>query len=377
VADWCDPDAPDIVGVVTYATGASAPNATPTVLTVIGDAELSANVDRVVAAVGARAVAAAAPGRRNWLSAAAVILDDQGARRCVAAAVPRRDGVLLVATGEPSPPVWTAAVDVGAGHVCVLPAQEAVLVRRLAEAVDSGAAAGRCGPVVGVVGGRGGAGASVFAAALAACADNALLIDTDPCGGGIDLLLGGEAAPGLRWPDLQLHNGRLAWSALREVLPRRDGVSILSGTRAFHEIDPGALAAVLDAGRRGGVAVICDLPRHLSPAALCAVQCADLVAVLTSCDVRSAAAASGLVTALSRVNPNVGLVVRGPSPGGLRAVEVAAAAAAPLLASMRAEHQLAQQLEHGGLRLGRRSPLAGAARRVLDVVHRHTSGRAA
>jgi hypothetical protein len=134
---------------------------------------------------------------------------------------------------------------------------------------------------------------------------------------------------------------------------------------------------VLDAGRRGGVAVICDLPRHLSPAALCAVQCADLVAVLTSCDVRSAAAASGLVTALSRVNPNVGLVVRGPSPGGLRAVEVAAAAAAPLLASMRAEHQLAQQLEHGGLRLGRRSPLAGAARRVLDVVHRHTSGRAA
>ncbi len=373
--DWCCPRMPDIVGPVTYAAPSGAPSTARSVLTVIDDPELAGNVDRVVAAVGARAVGAAAPSRRSWLAAAAVIVDEQGARRCVQSAVPRRDGVLLVATGEPSTPVWQAAVAIGAGQVCGLPGQEAALVRNLAEAVDTGA--GRHGPVIAVVGGRGGAGASVFAAALAGCAVQALLVDTDPCGGGIDLLLGGEAVPGLRWPDLRVHAGRLGWSALSEVLPRRGGVSVLSGTRSFHEIEAGALAAVLDAGRRGGVSVICDIPRQLSPATLCAVQGADLVVVLTSCDVRGAAAASGLVAALTTINPNIGLVVRGPSPGGLRAREVAAAASVPLLASMRPEHQLAQQLEHGGLRLGRRSPLAGAARRVLDVVHRHKAIRAA
>ena len=360
-----------------YATRAGALNAAPAVLTVIGDPELSDDVDRVVAAVGGRAVGVAEPSRRNWLSAAAVILDERGAHQCLRAGVPRRDGVVLVTTGEPGTRVWTAAIDVGAGHVCVLPAQEAEVVRHLAEAVESGSAGGRPGRVVAVVGARGGAGASVLAATLAVCAGDALLVDIDPCGGGIDLLLGGEAVPGLRWPDLQVHSGRLGWSALRDVLPRCRGVSILSGTRSFHEVDPGPLAAVLDAGRRGGVTVICDVPRQLGPAAGCALQCADLVVVVTSCDVRGAAAAAGLATMLTTVNPNVGLVVRGPSPGGLRAREIAAAAATPLLAAMRPEPQLAQQLERGGLRLRRRSPLVGAARRVVDVVHRHKVGRVA
>jgi secretion/DNA translocation related CpaE-like protein len=345
-------------------------------LTVISDPALSGSVDRVVAAVGARAIGSATPSRRSWLSAAAIILDEPGARRCVASGFPRRDGVLLVDAAEPSTRVWSAAVDVGAGHVCTLPAQEATVVGHLAEAVESGSAGGRPGRLVAVVGGRGGAGASVFAAALADCAGDALLVDIDPCSGGVDLLLGSEDMPGLRWPDLQLHTGRLGWSALRDVLPRRGGVSILSGTRSFHEVDPGALAAVLDAGRRGGT-VICDLPRQLGPAALCALQCADLVVVVTSCDVRGVAAAAGLVRALNTVNPNIGLVVRGPSPGGLRAREVSAAITVPLLASMRPEPQLAQQLEQGGLRLPRRSPLAVAARNVLTVLHRYPTGRAA
>ncbi|HVQ99042.1 MAG TPA: helicase, partial [Mycobacterium sp.] len=65
------------------------------------------------------------------------------------------------------------------------------------------------------------------------------------------------------------------------------------------------------------------------------------------------------------------LVVRGPSPGGLRAAEVAATAGISLLASMRAEPRIAEQLEHGGLRLRRRSALAAAARRVLAMLPAH------
>lgn len=317
------------------------------------------------------------PSRRGWQAAVAVVVDEDGARSCVQAGLPRRDAVLVVCAGEPSADLWAAAVALGGQQVCALPAQEAELVRHLAEAVQSGSSGGRSGRVISVTAGRGGAGASVFAAALALSAGDALLIDLDPCGGGIDLVLGGETVPGLRWPDLRVHSGRLAWPELRDVLPRCHGVSLLSGTRSFHDIEPVALAAVLDAGRRGGVTVLCDTPRQLTPAAACALQESDLAVVVTSCDVRGAAAAAAVVSALHSVIPATGLVVRGPSPGGLLAREVAAVASAPLLAAMRPESALAQRLERGGLRLRRRSPLAAAARTVLEISHRGQLGRAA
>ena len=348
----------------------------PFVLMVVSDSELAAGTERIAAAVGARTVRNQTPSRRGWLAAAAIVVDEAGAIRCARAGLPRRDGVVLVGADQPSATSWAAAIEIGAQHLCALPAQEAELVRHVAGAMESGPLAGRGGPVLAVAAGRGGAGASVFSAALGASADDALLVDLDSCGGGLDLVLGCESVPGLRWPELQVHSGRLSWVALREVLPRRQGVSILSGTRSFHDIDPGAVAAVVDAGRRGGATVVCDIPRQPSPAAICALQFADLVVVVTSCDVRAIAATTAMLSILRSVNPAVGLVVRGPSPGGLVAKEVADAAEAPLLAAMRPEPMLAQRLEQGGLRLRRRSPLTRAAGAVLDVVHRNR-GRAA
>jgi hypothetical protein len=70
-------------------------------------------------------------------------------------------------------------------------------------------------------------------------------------------------------------------------------------------------------------------------------------------------------------------VVRGPAPGGLRSGDVADIVGLPLLAAMRPQPQLAAALEHGGLRLGRRSPLAAAARRVLTVLHQNPRVNAA
>jgi hypothetical protein len=84
--------------------------------------------------------------------------------------------------------------------------------------------------------------------------------------------------------------------------------------------------------------------------------------------VRGCAAAAAIVPALSAINPNVGLVVRGPAPGGLRSPEVARIVGLPLLAAMRSQPGLAATLERGGLRLRRRAPLAVAARRVLAVL---------
>ena len=315
--------------------------------------------------------------RKTWSAAAAVVLDEMAADRCGRAALPRRTHVSVLTATEATTATWAAAVTVGAQHVLKLPEQEGELVRELAEAAESARDKGLSrlrGDVVAVIGGCGGAGASLFAVALAQAANDALLVDLDPWGGGIDLLVGGETTPGLRWPDLALQNGRLNWSAVREALPRHRGISLLSGTRRGYELDAGPVDAVVDAGRRGGVTIVCDLPRRLTDATQTALDTADLVIVISPCDVRACAATATIAPVLATMNPNLGLVVRGPSPGGLRAAEVADIAGLPLLASMRAQPRLAEQLEHGGLRLRSRSALGAAARRVLAVLPRAGSG---
>lgn len=346
-------------------------------LAVLADPGLRRDLDRVAAAVGVRVVhAGGVVSRKTWSAAAAVVLDEAAADSCARAALPRRLHVIVLTAADPANPTWAAAVAVGAGLVLRLPEQERDLVGALAEAAESSRDDGSRGEVLAVIGGCGGAGASSLAVALAQATTDALLVDLDPWGGGIDLLLGAESVPGLRWPDLALQGGRLNWSSVRAALPRHRGVSVLSGTRFGYELAAAPVQAIVDAGRRGAVTVICDLPRRLTDAAQAALDAADLVVVVSRCDVRACAATGALAPVLGAVNPNVGLVVRGPSPGGLRAGEIADITGLPLLASMRAEPRLAEQVERGGLRVGRRPALAAAAREVLAVLPRASSGPA-
>ena len=194
-----------------------------------------------------------------------------------------------------------------------------------------------------------------------------MLVDLDPWAGGIDLLVGAETARGCAGRTWRCEVAAELVGGARRV-PRHRGISLLSGSRRGHELDAGAVQAVIDAGRRGGATVVCDLPRRMTNAVETALETADLVVLVSPCDVRACAATATIAPVLAAINPNVGLVVRGPSPGGLRADEVATIAGVPLLASMRPHPRLAEQLEHGGLRFGRRSALAAAARRVLAVL---------
>lgn len=380
--DWCPTPWTPHGGWVTVFSGPGGPSGSHPVgsgvLAMLTDPGLRDELDRVAAAVGVRVVHLGGRhpvSRKTWSAAAAVVLDHAAADRCGRLPLPRRTHVSVLTGTEAATATWAAAITVGAQHVLRMPEQEGELVRELAEAAESARDDGICGAVVAVIGGRGGAGASLFAVALAQAAADALLVDLDPWAGGIDLLVGGETAPGLRWPDLALQGGRLNWSAVRAALPRPRGISVLSGTRRGYELDAGPVDAVIDAGRRGGVTVVCDLPRRLTDATQAALDAADLVVLVSPCDVRACAAAATMAPVLTAINPNLGLVVRGPSPGGLRAAEVADVAGVPLLASMRAQPRLAEQLEHGGLRLRRRSVLASAARRVLGVLPRAGSGR--
>jgi secretion/DNA translocation related CpaE-like protein len=345
------------------------------VLAVIDDQALNIDIDRVAAAAGLKVVRTSDPSsRRVWTSAAAILLDAEAARRCSERGLPRRARVLVVSHEDPGPAQWEAAVAVGAQRVLMLPTHERELMAVLSEAADIPPDGGARGPVVAVLAGRGGAGASVFATALAQAGAESLLIDGDPWGGGLDLVLGSETEPGLRWPDLSLAGGRLGYPALRDALPRRHGVSVLSGSRVLsgghssNDIDALPLGAVIDAGSRAGVTVVCDVARQPTPASDTALAAADLVVLITTADVRSCAAAAATAQWATAANPNVGVVVRGPSPGGLRPIDVARIVGLPVLASMRPEPGIQPRLERGGLMLRRRSPLTGATRKILGVL---------
>lgn len=348
------------------------------VLALITEPALRADIDRVAAAAGIPVVHAAEPSSRKvWTAAAAVLVDPQAAQRCLELALPRRERVVLVQHAQPAAEHWRAAMSIGAAQLITLPQQDGELVVLLSDAAEATTDGARRGHVVAVIAGRGGAGASTFAAALGMCAPAALLVDADPWSGGLDLLVGAEHAPGVRWPDLALRGGRVSYDAVREALPRRGTVTVLASGRTDVEIDPAALDAVVEAGRRAGTTVVCDLPRRATVAAETALDAADLVVLVATAEVRACAAATAMATWLTGINPNVGVVVRGPAPGGLRAVEVAVGIGLPLLAAMRPQPGLPAALERGGLRVPRRSPLAAAARRVLAVLPEQPAAAAA
>ncbi|SIP66800.1 conserved hypothetical protein [Mycobacterium tuberculosis] len=69
------------------------------------------------------------------------------------------------------------------------------------------------------------------------------MVDLDPWAGGIDLLVGGETAPGLRWPDLALQGGRLNWSAARAACSTVPAASAATaGPRSLSGVTAGPAA---------------------------------------------------------------------------------------------------------------------------------------
>lgn len=363
-------------------------------LVLVRDERLRAEVRRVAAAAERVTDERAMPvGRHAWAGAGMVILDTAAAGAAAVAGFPRRAGVVLVTEGEPAVPDWQAATVVGAERVVALPAGAVTLVEQFAEHAESRTGEGA---VVAVVGAGGGAGASTLAAATALrgaarrVRRETVLIDGAPLDGGIDLVLGMENVPGLRWPDLIIEDGRVSAAALHSALPvGAPGLAVLSCGRArpangavqgrsradsvsvghaFVGLAPAAVRAVIESGREAGDLVVCDVSCERGPAADAMLDAADLVVLVVPARLRAIAAAEVVAAYLGERNPNRGLVVRGPAPGGLRGAEVAELLGLPLLAAVRGQAGLASRLERGGLSVRRRGPLRDAADAVLAMV---------
>jgi secretion/DNA translocation related CpaE-like protein len=320
---------------------------------------------RWCAAVGAAPQVATdlAAVRRGWRSAAAVLVGDDLVDELARASLPRREHVVVVAR-EPDR-WWPAAVAIGAEAVCAATDQERV-VDLLSAALDGTGEA--C--VVAVVAGAGGAGASTLTAALGVAAGRRamrpLVLDADPWGGGLDLVLGAERADGVRWDDFGSTRGRLDAGSLGDVLPARDGVSHLTWAHGTPRRLPRAWPTVLSAAVRAFDLVAIDLPRHLGEAGGEIVGRSVLTLLVVPEEIAAASAARHVATELRHSAPSVGLVtVSRPSGIGPGAVEDALEM--PVLARIRPDRRLRAAIDRGR-GPGRSRSLRRASETILDAL---------
>lgn len=298
-----------------------------------------------------------------WREAGTVVVAGELAEQVAAAAPPPRPGVFLVGADTDVLAAWSAPLSAG---VIPLPDGGAWLGAVLAD--------GRTrfsGPVVAVLGGSGGVGASTLAAALAQVAAEqtqaSALIDVDPLGGGLDLLLGAERVSGWRWPRLESAGGRLG--DLRSYLPVVEGVSLVSMARgqAF-DLSREPLAAIVAALRGWHSLVVLDVGRSGGAATREALRLAGRQLLVVSASVRSVAAARQVVAAyeLDRAE----LVVR-TGRGALESSLVAEAVGLPILGELPADRRLVEAAESGepparGVRRGYRRAVTALLRQLMS-----------
>ncbi len=299
-----------------------------------------------------------------WGAADLVLVGTDLAREVAALAPPRRPGVHVVGLG-PGEGAFRDAVDLGAGSVIDLPGAAAWLVDVLSD-VGERASPGR---VVGVVGGSGGAGATTLACALTqwyAARGPALLVDADPLGPGLDRLLGMEDTPGVRWEGLSETSGRVGAKALRESVPRRGRLGVLTWSGLRRGLDLPTVRRILPSAARGHDLVVLDLARQGGAALAELVDRCDDLLVVTPATVPGLAATARLVADLGREGRagRAGLVVRPGSVGDTDAEQVTGL---PVVAVVGDQRGLAASVDRGLGPLAGRGPLARAARDLLEA----------
>lgn len=322
---------------------------------------------RLCAAVGVTPVVArdTVAARKSWKAAPAVLVCADLAAALARLDLPRRDGVVVI--GHAVDGLWPDAVLLGAERVCAVPVEQDVVVEMLANAVEGHGEA--C--TVSVMGGSGGAGATTVAASLvlagARSGLDSLLLDADPLGGGIDLVLGHEGVEGMRWRDLDRTDGRVSGDSLRQVLPSKAGVDTLSWDRGEPvDVHPSSVQSVLAAASRTYDLVVVDLPRRFEPVTEDVLGRSVLTVLIVPEDIHALSASARVLDRLHRHTGNIALLTRA-RPGGIGSAIVGETLGLPVLGRLRHERRLHTTLDDGD-GPGRSRSLRSGCSAVLEAL---------
>ncbi len=326
-------------------------------LFVTADASLRDDLERLAAAAGVTPVFATdeSSALHGWSAAPVVLVGVELLTAVTRLSPPRRAGVQVVAGGPVLDEVFRAALALGAETVAELPRSAGWLTELLA---DIGDQAPRDCLTLGVIGGAGGAGATTFACALgqmAALSGPTVVIDADPLGPGADRVLGLDGVDGVRWDALCQTTGRFSGRSLRESLPNKGQLGVLTwrpgpqGTlQAF------ALRNAIAAAQRGHQTVVIDLPRTVDPLVEEVAARCDQVFVLTPPGLTGPASAVRVCARFRDTSP-LRLVLRGEHP---RPDAIARLTSVPVAAQMADQRGLTEAVDLGlGPVRSRRGPL--------------------
>lgn len=169
--------------------------------------------------------------------------------------------------------------------------------------------------VISVVGTAGGVGASVLTAALATRASHhgaaVVAIDARPCGGGLDVVLGVDEEPGLRWRDLLDAAGTLDGAEIFGRLPLSRRCGVLSFDREAPVVPSGeVLLSAVAALQRVSDLVFVDAPRAGEWWEAEVAELSDEVVALTGTSVPALAGAASSLAHLDAVHDAVWLACR-------------------------------------------------------------------
>jgi secretion/DNA translocation related CpaE-like protein len=234
-----------------------------------------------------------------------------------AGGVPGHREVIVVGGAEDEPGIWGIAAGLESSRVVILPQGSGWLAEHLGRTLNPAAT----GAVVGFLGAAGGCGVSTFAYWFARTAvrsgRSAVLVDGHPLNGGLDLALGLEERPGVRWHDLADVRGTLHADQLAAALPSDGGLSVLSHAAradAGGGDRMGSSGAVMDAARGAFSLSVIDLGSAASADRPLTTACDHLV-VLVPSRPRGVATAEGVLRTHTPTATTV--VLRGPVLDGL------------------------------------------------------------
>ena len=347
--------------------------ASPVVLT--ADPDLLDHVLAVaaVAQVEPQVLADTSPLRAQWSAAPMVVVGVDFAARVAALLLPRRTDVYLVGVTNTGDELSRWSVQLGAA-VVTLPEAATWFAAAMAAAAGRSSKGGR---LIALVGGTGGVGCSTLAAGMAIVAARTgrrtLLLDCDPLGGGIDLLVGAERIDGWRWPGLAFASGELGDVA--DQLPRIDGLDVLAMARSSSALgaappsEPGqvSMASVLSSVERSHDVVVADLARAQNDACHEVLLRADDVVLVVPATVRGVAASRRLGTDLVRAGRHPLILVRESRASRISPDAVAGGLGLPLLGVMGDEPALRLGAERGDPPArSSRSQLAWRCRTILE-----------